>query len=844
MLVAPVGAGKTLGVGGWLRHTDSPHAADAIWIHADNAWSPDRLETLLDSAASSTPASSPESRVARLVVIDDAHCLPTASVRMLDHRLTVAPETMRVLLLTRWDLPLTRLIPDWLGDLTILRGELLRLSDAECAALITEHARTKDPEMIRAVTRHAQGWCAVAVMTARALSATPDPMAAARRLDAGSGTIADQVASEVLAALTSRQRHLLLCVAGEGVVSAGDAVHLSHDTQAAQLLAELEATGLLVNRVPPEPGHEAATDVRYRVHPLLGEVVRRRLVAGGVDVANARATVARAVRLDLVQGDSAGALRRLVRMHADDEAADIVATYGVRLVLGRRGAPDLMAFVRARPDVVASRPDTWFAIALDRWVSDDRELARHWTGRILEHGTDGEAVAHADEIRACIRLWRARLGTEPLQAAIEYAKDVEAAADAGDLHDDAGSQVLAILAFELAVAQNWVGDLVDPQTRLSAAVGLAQSEGLTTLAAAAMSHLALTMFMAGHEDTAVEVATEALSVVDPDDERLRPFATSGAALAAMLGRMVAAPGAAQPLDLLDAGVGGRIHSLDFCSRFWLRMHHSRLAFTAGSVAEAERVLTAPLEEVQLAEAYLPDHLHVALLMERALLATLSVDRHLLHVLEEELRALGAAGEAELVKALQADLGGDRRSALSAFEAAAAEATYAQPPSRAIALTCSAQLLDALGRHDDAVDRIVEATTDTEVRRNAVPFLGWCHQGTPIQTLLQRLQAMSTSSWVHELTAAAGPDVHTLLGPVTATARERDAAPPAVVRPQLSPREREVLGELARGSTYADIAAALYVSENTVKTHVSSLYGKLAVSRRSEALAVARSLQLL
>jgi DNA-binding NarL/FixJ family response regulator len=61
---------------------------------------------------------------------------------------------------------------------------------------------------------------------------------------------------------------------------------------------------------------------------------------------------------------------------------------------------------------------------------------------------------------------------------------------------------------------------------------------------------------------------------------------------------------------------------------------------------------------------------------------------------------------------------------------------------------------------------------------------------------------------------------------------------------LSPREREVLNELARGSTYADIAAKLFVSENTIKTHVSSLYGKLAVGRRSEALAVARNLHLL
>ena len=44
-------------------------------------------------------------------------------------------------------------------------------------------------------------------------------------------------------------------------------------------------------------------------------------------------------------------------------------------------------------------------------------------------------------------------------------------------------------------------------------------------------------------------------------------------------------------------------------------------------------------------------------------------------------------------------------------------------------------------------------------------------------------------------------------------------------------------------TYADIAASLFVSENTVKTHVSSLYGKLGAARRSEALATARNLHL-
>jgi DNA-binding NarL/FixJ family response regulator len=106
---------------------------------------------------------------------------------------------------------------------------------------------------------------------------------------------------------------------------------------------------------------------------------------------------------------------------------------------------------------------------------------------------------------------------------------------------------------------------------------------------------------------------------------------------------------------------------------------------------------------------------------------------------------------------------------------------------------------------------------------------------------------SAAAWCDELieTLSADPDLVTAVAPATPTARElapvdRGRLP---VLPSLSPRERDVLLELARGSTYADIAANLFVSENTVKTHVSSLYSKLAASRRSEALATARRLGL-
>ena len=63
-------------------------------------------------------------------------------------------------------------------------------------------------------------------------------------------------------------------------------------------------------------------------------------------------------------------------------------------------------------------------------------------------------------------------------------------------------------------------------------------------------------------------------------------------------------------------------------------------------------------------------------------------------------------------------------------------------------------------------------------------------------------------------------------------------------PSLTPREMEVLALVAQGARNKDIAQDLVISERTVKIHVGNILGKLHVSNRTEAVAVAIKLGLL
>lgn len=77
---------------------------------------------------------------------------------------------------------------------------------------------------------------------------------------------------------------------------------------------------------------------------------------------------------------------------------------------------------------------------------------------------------------------------------------------------------------------------------------------------------------------------------------------------------------------------------------------------------------------------------------------------------------------------------------------------------------------------------------------------------------------------------------------TPTAFEKNAK--ALEYLGISDREYEVLTLLAGGLSNREIAQRLFVSPNTVKTHLAHLYGKLGVSRRTQAIRKAKELRLI
>lgn len=88
----------------------------------------------------------------------------------------------------------------------------------------------------------------------------------------------------------------------------------------------------------------------------------------------------------------------------------------------------------------------------------------------------------------------------------------------------------------------------------------------------------------------------------------------------------------------------------------------------------------------------------------------------------------------------------------------------------------------------------------------------------------------------------GPAGGAPAGPAAPEEFDRDEE--RLARFGVTPRELETLELIAEGLSNREIAERLFVSENTVKTHASRVFGKLGARRRTEAVQIAREARLI
>jgi LuxR family maltose regulon positive regulatory protein len=427
------------------------------------------------------------------------------------------------------------------------------------------------------------------------------------------------------------------------------------------------------------------------------------------------------------------------------------------------------------------------------------------------------------ETMALARLATARLEGD-FEGAIEAADELlaEAAAHGGG-DDDARQALVHALLGQTAL---WGHRLDRAREELATAVTLARLHALDHVAVAALSDLSLLEVMdrgpggdQGHAHEAIELA-----------ER-RGWATIPQTACAHVALALAAffdlrPGeAAEHLERASAVAShARIRQVNFV----IAHLAARLQAATGAPRQGLRVLDefATLHRRGAAAPY-----------ERAALGAMRA-RLLLAAGEVERAAATLApvrSEPWLVVDLsQARLALATGDAAAAVEILAAAARAGKPGTHAVSdvehAALEAVARDAAGEPTAAARALEHALALAEVNRHRWPFV---ELGRRMEALLRRQIRAGTSH-------------RALVGELLDAFAERAPAPHGVapLLEPLSEREEAVLRYLPTALSNGEIAAELFVTTNTVKTHLRSIYRKLDVARRREAVERARDLRLL
>ncbi|MDM7855538.1 LuxR C-terminal-related transcriptional regulator [Cellulomonas alba] len=820
VVCAPAGWGKTVLAGQWtltqpdvLWLTLEPADADpdVFWSHlmstlADGVPTSERAVTGISPAAVDALADALATGPRRVtLVLDRFELAGGRAVRALGPFLDRAADGLSLVLLTRRRpaLPLYRYRID--GRLAELGADDLRLSAKTVGATFTALGLQPSGAAVRAALDACDGWPAAVRLAALELRdrrwTAPSDAQVRACLAPTVGSLGDFLRAEVLGGLADDDRALLRSVSVVDEFSPALAARLCGDRRAERARALAHADPLVI----PD-----ATGGRLRLNPLVRGALYAELCRRQPDKA---ARLHRRVADHLVAQGFPGEAATHAALAGDAAyGAAVLVDAGVvaQCLVASDDARGLDGWVGDAP--VETR-ETAVVQAARAALSGDVDRAAVWLAAAQRFGPGGDASALSETL-------------VHLRVSLSEG-DAEAALDAVDR------------------ARPAVAALPPAAARVVGA-GLQEVEGRIS-------------FREGQLDAAAGRLTDAMLRLGEDDgePRRRRALAMLALVEACRGNLTRADALAETEQRIadDAGIGpdGR-SAASALARAWVATERQELARAQLWLTRAVRTRESAEEPTLAALCLL---LRVRLMRDRG---NLPGARDLLRRSEPESSWLAvplAHENAVLEAALARDTAGGGaapdapgRAAVRGVAGPSADdwpELRVQPsPLQMERLVDRAERLCRQGRSEDGRALVLEALALGEPEQLRRPLR---NAGPGVRALLRTdPEVIGRAAWL-------APAARRALRP--ATRRERPTwrtEPPARAvltpgRPRRAPdeplteREREILDRLAQLMSTQEIAASMFISVNTVRTHVRHILDKLAVGRRNEAVRRARELGL-
>lgn len=851
LVTAPAGYGKTVLVRSWAADEDA--SSTVVYTTLDDDPSPvDFWASLLeglqgagvdvrDVHVSGSTAALDRAMIGSLAqrmvahgapvvwVLDCGECtLPPALGGALHRLMTRSAGGLRLVLLTRTDppLPLNRYVLN--GALTEIRAVDLSFTASEASALMQRAGLQLDPADVDTLRVRTRGWPAGLRFAAMSLAGRADTREAIREFRGDTQNVAGYLMTEVLAKQPPAMRDFLLrtCLADElepGIVEA-----LTGQPSDVRALEFMARGNTFVEPVLRRPGH-------FRYQPLFREFLRSQLSFEDHELA----VVLHLEAADWLaqSGQPLPAIRHAVMGQAWSRAAEyfVEGLCYAGLLTGRHRRLLESLFAGLPADVggvegALTRASLALAALDTRRATTALETARAQLDEDRSLGSRGCVTA-----MAVLEAVAASLGTDS-NAALEAAVVAERALELMPAQDDvAHSELVAVAAGCKGRALLELGDLGAAAAALDEGIRAAQDPHLAGLLSELTGLAALVEAMAGHLQRASGMAsglvppTESAGV---DGAAVPPAASLALAWVRLDEYDLSAAqrilsSRARMAPSLDATVLLKVEAL-LHARLWAAREEFDLA-------RAELRAAVPSKDLSAVTTWL-DHLLVA---NQAALSLAQAAP------EEAIAMIQGVGECEhleCARLLQQALSDSGQTASTLRQPS--PASIARQP---LAVQVNTWLLQAQHSVQAGDPTSGEACLETALRLAAPEHLRRPFLEVPdsILPLLAHSGLTASHRWLEATPSTAGEDIPARGAGVTGQpggTGSRPAAAP-IVNP-LTKKEREVLGYLAELLTTDEIASAMFVSVNTVRSHVRSILRKLSVARRNEAVRRAWELNLL